>query len=209
MSQALELARSALGGAPVWVVGGAVRDRLLGRQTEDVDLAVEGDPGPVAATLRRAAPHGTAAFQLSDEFGAWRVVSGDHAWHIDVNPLRGDLEADLRARDVTINAMAEPLAGGEVIDPTGGRQDLAAGRLRAASERAFADDPLRTLRLARFACELDLSVEARTAELARASAVELTRVAPERVLAELKRIVASPRSRAGIELAAELGVLEH
>src|SRR4051794_21591014 len=207
MSQALELARSALAGTPAWVVGGAVRDRLLGRATLDIDLAVDGDPGPAAAALRRAAPHGTAAFRLSDEFGAWRVVAGDHTWHIDVNPLRGDLEADLRARDVTINAMAEPLAGGEGVDPTGRRDDPPPGRLRAASESAFADDPLRTLRLARFACELDLSVEARTAELARASAVELTRVAPERVLAELKRIVASPRPRAGIELAADLGVL--
>src|SRR4051794_19478006 len=141
MSQALELARSALGGAPVWVVGGAVRDRLLGRDTEDVDLAVDGDPGPVAARLRRAAPRGAAAFQLSDEFGAWRVVAADRAWHIDVNPLRGDLEADLRARDVTINAMAEPLAGGEVIDPTGGREDPAARRPRAAPGSALAAGP--------------------------------------------------------------------
>src|SRR4051794_531890 len=209
MSQALELARSALGGAPVWVVGGAVRDRLLGRDTEDLDLAVGGDPGPVAATLRRAAPRGAAAFQLSDEFGAWRVVAPDHAWHIDVNPLRGDLEADLRARDVTINAMAEPLGGGELVDPTGGREDLAARRLRAASDTAFADDPLRTLRLARLACELGLEVDPGTAALARASAAELDRVAPERVLAELKRIVGSRRPRAGIELAADLGVLEH
>ena len=209
MSEALDLARSALGDAPVWVVGGAVRDRLLGRDTEDVDLAVGGEPRQVAATLRRAAPGGAAAFQLSDEFGAGRVVAADHAWHIDVNPLRGDLEADLRARDVTINAMAEPLGGGELVDPTGGREDLAARRLRAASPSAFAEDPLRTLRLARFACELDLEVDPATAELARASAADLPRVAPERVLAELKKIVASPRPRAGIELAAGLGVLEH
>src|SRR5689334_5266547 len=181
MSEALDLARSALGDAPVWVVGGAVRDRLLGRDTEDVDLAVDGEPGQVAATLRRAAPGGAAAFQLSDEFGAWRVVGADHAWHIDVNPLRGDLEADLRARDVTINAMAEPLAGGELVDPTGGREDLAARRLRAVSDSAFADDPLRTLRLARLAVELGLEVEPGTAALARAGAPGLVRVAPERM----------------------------
>jgi len=122
-------------------------------------------------------------------------------------PLRGDLEADLRARDVTINAMAQPLAGGELVDPTGGREDLAAGRLRAASPTASP-----TTRCARcasrgFACELDLRVDPGTAELARASAADLERVAPERVLAELKKIVASPRPRAGVELAAELGVL--
>jgi len=208
MSEALELARSALAGTPAWVVGGAVRDRLLGRETEDVDLAVAGEPGRAAAAVRRAAPRGTAVFQLSDEFGAWRVVGAGHAWHIDVNPLRGDLESDLRARDVTINAMAEPLGGGELVDPTGGRADLEAGRLRAASPTAFADDPLRTLRVARLACELGLEVEPDTARLARASAPELDRVAPERVFAELKRIVASPRPRAGIELAGDLGALE-
>jgi len=209
MSAALDLARAALSGVPAWVVGGAVRDRLLGRDTEDVDLVVAGDPAPAAAAVRRAAGRGAAAFRLSDEFGAWRVVGPDHAWHVDLNPLRGDdLEADLRGRDVTINAIAEPLPGGELVDPTGGRDDLAARRLRAASRGAFADDPLRVLRLARLACELDLEVEPATAELARASAAALALVAPERVFAELKRIVASPRPRAGLELAGDLGALE-
>jgi tRNA nucleotidyltransferase/poly(A) polymerase len=210
MSAALEVARGALAGTPAWVVGGAVRDRLLGRETDDVDLVVEGEPGRAAAAVRRAAGRGAAAFQLSDEFGAWRVVGRDHAWQVDLNPLRGgDLEADLRARDFTINAMAEPLTGGALVDPTGGRDDLAARRLRAASERAFADDPLRTLRVARLACELDLAVEPRTAELARASAAGLAGVSAERIFAELRRIVASPRPRAGVELAAALAVLEH
>src|SRR3954454_7279443 len=210
MSAALEIARAALAGERAWVVGGAVRDRLLGRDTEDVDLAVAGEPRAAAAALRHAAGRGAAAFELSEEFGAWRVVGADRAWQIDVNPLRGgDLEADLRARDITINAMAEPLAGGELVDPTGGREDLDARRLRAASERAFADDPLRTLRVPRFACELDLTVDPGTAELARAAAAGLEDVAGERVFAELKRIVVSARPRAGIELAGDLGVLEH
>jgi tRNA nucleotidyltransferase/poly(A) polymerase len=105
--------------------------------------------------------------------------------------------------------MAEPLAGGAPIDPTGGAADLAQRRLRAASDAAFADDPLRTLRVARLACELEFAVEADTARLARASADGLARVAPERIFAELRRIVASPRPRAGLELMDELALTRY
>src|SRR5437588_3372298 len=108
MSGPLDIARSALAAEQVWVVGGAVRDRLLGKDTEDVDLAVAGDPGAAAKAIARAATPRAAAFALSDTFGAWRVVAADHAWQVDITPLRdGDLESDLRARDFTINAMAE------------------------------------------------------------------------------------------------------
>jgi tRNA nucleotidyltransferase/poly(A) polymerase len=209
VSEALELTRTTLAGTEAWVVGGAVRDRLLGRETWDVDLVVDGDPERAARAIGRAAGRGTAAFPLSDAFGAWRVVAPAHAWQVDITPLRGgSLEADLRLRDFTVNAMAEPLAGGAVADPTGGAADLAARRLRVVGDRAFADDPLRTLRLPRFAAELDLRPEPATAALAGASAAGLQRVSPERVFAELKRIVASPRPRAGLELAEELGLVE-
>jgi tRNA nucleotidyltransferase/poly(A) polymerase len=210
VTEALQLARDALAGTAAWVVGGAIRDRLLGRDTDDVDLVVESESEGAARAVARAAGRGTAAFPLSDAFGAWRVVGPGHAWQVDVTPLRGgSLEADLRLRDFTVNAMAEPLAGGEVVDPTGGAADLAARTLRAAGERAFEDDPLRTLRVARFAVELDLRPEPETVALARAGAGGLARVSPERVFAELKRIVAAPRPRAGIELAGDLGLLEH
>ncbi|HEY3021145.1 MAG TPA: HD domain-containing protein [Solirubrobacteraceae bacterium] len=210
MSEALELARRALTGAEAWVVGGAVRDGLLGRHTDDVDLAVRGDPGAAARALAHASRPRPAAFALSDAFGAWRVVGPGHAWQIDLTPLRGgSLEADLRLRDFTINAMAEPLGGGELVDPTGGAADLAARRLRAVADQAFTDDPLRTLRLPRLACELELVAEPGTLALARAAARGLARVAPERVFAELKRIVASPRPRAGLELAGDLELTEH
>jgi tRNA nucleotidyltransferase/poly(A) polymerase len=205
---ALDVARAALAGQDAWVVGGAVRDRMLGRETGDVDLVVDGDPERAARAIGVAAGRGTAAFPLSDAFGAWRVVAPGRAWQVDVTPLRGgSLEADLRLRDFTVNAMAEPLAGGEPVDPTGGAADLAASRLRAVGESAFADDPLRTLRLPRFAVELDLRPDPATAALARAGADGLARVAPERIFAELKRIVAAPRPRAGLELAAELDLV--
>lgn len=210
MSTALQVARTALAGREAWLVGGAIRDRLLGRETDDVDVVVPGSPEEPARLVARAAGRGAAAFALSDEFGAWRVVGPGHAWQVDVTALRGaTLDDDLRARDVTINAIAEPLAGGDPVDPTGGAADLAARRLRAASSGAFADDPLRTLRVARLACELDFAVEPATTELARASAGGLARVAPERIFAELRRIVASPRPRAGLERTDELGLTEH
>src|SRR5918996_4013032 len=120
----LEAAREALAGREAWLVGGAVRDRLLGRATVDVDVAVDGEPRAAARAIAGAA--GGAAFRLSGAFGAWRVVGPGHAWYVDLVPLRdGDIVADLAARDFTINAMAEPLAGGELVDPHGGQEDLA------------------------------------------------------------------------------------
>jgi poly(A) polymerase len=199
--------RTALQDQPAWLVGGAVRDRLLGRRTgdEDLDLAVEGDPRPAARRLARAT--GAAAFELSDTFGGWRVVGPRHAWQVDLTPLQGGtLERDLAARDLTVNAMAEPLEGGALVDPHGGRADVAARRLRMVSEAAFAADPLRTLRLARLAVDLGFTVDPATARAARDQAAGLGRVAPERVFAELKRIVASDRALTGLELVDELGL---
>jgi poly(A) polymerase len=202
----LELARQALAGEDAWLVGGAVRDRLLGRGTDDVDVALRGDPRGAARRIAKAA--GGASFRLSDAFGGWRAVGPANAWHVDLLPLReGDLAADLAARDFTINAMAEPLAGGEIVDPHGGREDLAARRLRMVSARALADDPLRTLRAVRLAVELGLELEPGTAAAIAAHARLIERTAPERVFAELKRIVTAPAVRHGIELMRETGLL--
>jgi tRNA nucleotidyltransferase/poly(A) polymerase len=206
MSVALEVARAALAGEPAWLVGGAVRDRLLGRDTDDVDLALEGDPRGAARRIAKAS--GGASFQLSHEFGGWRAVGPGHAWHVDLLPLRdGDLQADLAARDFTVNAMAEPLAGGEVVDPHGGAADLAARRLRMVSEDALRDDPLRTLRAVRFAVELGFEIEPATGAAVREHAPAIDAVSPERVFAELKRVVAAPRVRDGLALMEETGLL--
>jgi poly(A) polymerase len=205
MSDPLEAAREGLGGEEAWIVGGAVRDRLLGRETTDLDIALAGDPEAAARAVARIA--GGTPFALSDAFGAWRVVGRGHAWHVDLVRLRDDdLGADLAARDFTVNAMAEPLAGGELLDPHGGRADLEARRLRMVSAGALADDPLRTLRAARIATELELEIEPETAASVRERAPELERVAAERVFQELKRIVAGDRPVAGLELMDALGL---
>jgi poly(A) polymerase len=191
------------GGA--WLVGGALRDRLLGRPTADYDLVVGGDPASVARGLGREA--GGHSFELSGPFSAWRVVAHDRTWQVDVLPVSGgSIESDLAARDLTINAIAQPLAGGDYVDPSGGLEDLRARRLRMVSARAFASDPLRTLRVVRLACELDFEVEPGTVAAARAQASALPAVAPERIFAELRRILSSPRALSGFDLMATTGV---
>ena len=207
-AQALEIVRSALEGRRAWLVGGAVRDRLLGRPGGDLDVVLDGDPGEGARAIAQAAKSaGTpaACFALSEEFGAWRVVERGGAWQVDVETMYGDsLESDLRMRDFTVNAIAEPLAGGEPLDPLGGLGDLHAGRLRMASPDAFKDDPLRVLRLVRVAVELELEPEPEAIMAARAQAPRLEQISPERVFLELQRIVASAQALRGLELMSEL-----
>jgi len=203
----IETVREALGDAPAWVVGGAVRDRLLGRRgaDDDIDVVLEGDARPAARRIAKRA--GGAAFELSDVFGGWRVVGPRQSWQVDLQPLQGaTLEADLAARDLTVNAMAEPLRGGELVDPHGGRADLAARRLRMVSPAAFDADPLRTLRLARLAIDLGFEVEPATGAAARDHAAGLERVSPERIFAELKRIVVSDAALEGLALMERLGL---
>jgi poly(A) polymerase len=204
MADPRQAVREALAGRPAWLVGGALRDRALGRSTIDLDVVVAGDPGEAARAIARAAGK-AACFALSEEWGAWRVSARDSSWQVDVEGLRGgSLEADLALRDFTVNAIAEPVAGGEPIDPLGGLADLAAGRLRMAGSGAFADDPLRVLRLVRVAVELGLEPEPSTLREARAHAPELVRCSAERVFIELRRIVAAHEVLRGLELMGEL-----
>jgi poly(A) polymerase len=205
MADGLQAARLALADRRAWLVGGAIRDRVLGRSTLDLDVVVDGDPGEAARSIARAAGR-AACFALSEEFGAWRVAARDSSWQVDVEPLRGgSLEADLALRDFTVNAIAEPLAGGQPIDPLGGLEDLAAGRLRMAGARAFADDPLRVLRLVRVAVELGLKPDAETLRAAGEHVAALAFCSAERVFVELRRIVAARDAVSGLQLMGELG----
>src|SRR5215218_8036114 len=160
--------REALAGADgVWVVGGAVRDAALGREVADLDLAVAGDPGATAKAIGRAL--GEHAFELSAEFGTWRVVARSRGWQIDLTMLRG-----------------------EPIDPYAGLTDLAERRLRAVGEQSFTSDPLRLLRAPRLAAELGLEIDERTVALARAAATRAGDPAGERQLAELRQLLGGP-----------------
>jgi putative nucleotidyltransferase with HDIG domain len=198
--------RLALQGADgVWIVGGAVRDAALGREVADLDLAVAGEPGAAARAIGKEL--GEHAFELSAEFGTWRVVARERGWQIDVTALRGSsIEADLAERDFTIGAVAVPLGGGQPIDPYAGLTDLAEKRLRAVSEGSFAADPLRLLRAPRLAAELDLEIEPRTASLAHAAAAKAADPAGERQLAELRQLMGGPDPLRALALLGELGV---
>ena len=188
-----------------WLVGGTLRDRLLGRPTADYDIALEDEPREVARRLARAASG--HAFELSEGFRTWRVVARDRSWQVDLLPVAGgSIEADLANRDLTVNAIAEPLQGGGLIDPFGGLRDLKERRLRMVSPGAFTQDPLRVLRLARLATELDFSPERETAQAAARDAPLLDTVAPERVFAELKRMIVADRAVEGIRLLDELAI---
>jgi poly(A) polymerase len=202
----IEVLREALAGERAWLVGGALRDRLLGRATPDLDVVVDGDVRGAARRLGRGA--GGASFELSDQFGAWRVVARDRAWQVDMTPLQGgSLEADLAARDLTVNAMAEPLGGGELVDPHGGARDLAQACLRMVSPEAFTADPLRTVRVARLATELSFDIDPATAQVVRAEARGVATVSPERVFAELRRIVIADAAVHGMELIDDLDLM--
>lgn len=206
MSTGLDAARTALAGTQAWLVGGAVRDELLGRQTADLDIVVAGDPAQAARAVARAGGR-AACFALSEEFGSWRVVARDRSWQVDVEPLRGEtIEADLALRDFTVNAIARELQdGGAPIDPLGGIADLRASRLRMAGPDAFAHDPLRVLRLVRVAVELEMEPDEDALRSAAAEAHGLREVSGERVFVELRRILATPNARQGIEMAVAVG----
>jgi tRNA nucleotidyltransferase/poly(A) polymerase len=225
-------------GARGWLVGGCLRDVLLGRAAPDpgsvavdVDVVVTGDPLALARVL---APRGVPALsvaRLGPGHGTVRVVrAGTPAqggWQLDIGALRGPtIEADLLARDFTINALALPLAarallggwlerGGpvaeadsaQVVDPSGGRRDAHQRVLRAASATALVDDPLRVVRGARLAGALDLALDARTVARARVAATALGGVARERVGSELRALLALPALPAAVRAVAHLATL--
>jgi poly(A) polymerase len=193
--------------APVsgaWLVGGTVRDLLRHRDVTDIDLVVAGDARSAARELARS--RGGSPFPLSERHGAWRVGFDDLT--VDIAACRGSISDDLGHRDFTVNAMAVPLDGGDLVDPFGGRDDLEVGVLRVVADRAFDDDPLRLLRLARLAHELGFRIDPATATLARERAGLADRPAGERVFMEMRRLLGLDDPAAGLRLLDDLGLIE-
>ena len=193
-----ELARELLAGEEAWVVGGAVRDELLGCPVVDLDVACR-EPRRAARDYSKRS--GGAPFPLSERHGAWRVAL-DGGRTVDFTPLRGTIEDDLATRDFTINAIAVPLAGGEAVDPFGGRRDLEEKTLRHVSERVFDDDPLRLLRAVRLVDQFGFRMSDETAALVRQKAQLVDRPSGERILAELEQL-----SVDGLRMLDQLGLL--
>jgi putative nucleotidyltransferase with HDIG domain len=197
----------------VWVVGGAVRDHLLGRPVHDWDFAVDRD----ALRLARAVADtlNGAYFTMDEERGTGRAIltepNGTRT-ELDFALLRGaDLESDLLARDLTINAMALN-DGDNLVDPTGGQADLAAGRIRATHEGAFRDDPVRILRAVRMEAQLSTTTEAahidpQTGTWMQRDAALLALPSPERVRDEFMRLLALPGAARHVQCLDEFGLL--
>ena len=182
----LDLARELLAGEEAWVVGGAVRDELLGRPVNDLDIACLEPERSARSYARRS---GAAPFPLSERHGAWRVAFDDGRT-VDFTPARDGIDADLATRDFALNAIAVPIAGGDAIDPYDGRGDIEARAIRVVRDSVFEDDPLRLLRAVRLEDELGFQLDERTVELLRTAAGRVAEPAGERILGELVRLSA-------------------
>ncbi len=197
---------------PAYLVGGAVRDLLLGAEGADLDVAIEGD-AKALADLPGYRP------ERDEYFMTGRLQAGDH--EIDIAQTRAEtyprpgalpevrpasIEEDLARRDFTVNAMAFPLSrDARLLDPHGGVEDLRAGRLRVLHDGSFVDDPTRALRAARYAARFGFDLDPETARLL--ADADLSTVSEDRVQNELRKIAAEDDPARALRLIAEWNVM--
>lgn len=194
---------------PLYLVGGSVRDSLLGRSTHDLDFAVPSGALKLARSIADKLPG--AFFPLDAGTDTARIVVRREDGSRDLLDFAGfrgpDLAADLRGRDFTVNAMALDVRTGEMIDPLGGAQDLRDKRLRACTENSLGDDPLRMLRAVRLAAGLGFTIQSETRKWMKAAVPLLAQVSPERQRDELFKILEGPQPDASMRALEILGVL--
>jgi len=202
-----------LGSDRVWLVGGAVRDLLLGRSTTDFDFAVQGDGLALGRRLANALGADYYDLDASRSTGRLLLTTGQGLkTTFDFASLRGrDIRQDLALRDFTVNAMAIALdpsgVTGSLIDPLQGSQDLRQKKLKPCSAESVADDPIRAVRAVRLAVDLGFRLDAETtAQLRRARSI-LGRVSPERIRDEFFRLLDGHGPAAGLRLLDHLGLL--
>lgn len=207
-------------GYEIAIVGGPVRDALLGRTTNDLDLTTDARPDDI---LRIVKPLATATWDIGRAFGT--IGAKIHGEQVEITTYRADsydgatrkptvefgdtLEADLVRRDFTVNAMALRLLTPALVDPTGGVEDLLGRHLRTPADPAvsFGDDPLRMLRAARFAAQLGFDVAPETVAAMAELRESLRIVSPERVQGELVKLLQTPDPDRGIRLLVETGLM--
>jgi len=208
----MEALRSIADRVPAYLVGGVVRDLLLGRELDDLDVAIEGDPRALAE-LPGFAPEREGLFltgrletdEAKIDVAQTRTESYEHPGALpEVRPA--SIAEDLARRDFTVNAMAASLPdAAELIDPHGGLEDLRAGRLRVLHPGSFADDPTRALRAARYAARFGFELEPETATLLREA--DLGTVSDDRIQNELRHVAGEEDPAAALRLIAEWGVM--
>lgn len=197
---------------PAYLVGGAVRDALQDLIVADLDFILPEDPTDCAKGMAHIFK-GTW-FMLDETRNQSRVVIDIAGKRVecDFAPFRApSLEDDLRRRDFTMNALAWPCDAtsfkGRVIDPLGGLKDIENRQLRACNDHAFLEDPLRTIKGVRHATCLNLSIEDKTLNLLKAAVSNIDQIAPERIRAELAKILSSDKASEGFNLLKESGLL--
>ena len=213
--------RFAQRGFELALVGGSVRDALLGRDMPDLDFTTDARPDDILAAIRGWAD---AHWDIGKQFGTIGLRKGDRL--IEITTYRAEqydpdsrkpvvafgdtLDADLVRRDFTIGAMAVRLPGRVFVDPHGGLSDLAAGIIRTPGtpEDSFSDDPLRMMRGARFVSQLDFEVAPEVRDAMTRMSERIDIISAERVRDELVKLITGVRPRAGIELLVETGVCE-
>ncbi|MEV4311522.1 CCA tRNA nucleotidyltransferase [Actinocrispum sp. NPDC049592] len=206
-------------GQSLFLVGGSVRDALLGRLGNDLDFTTNARPDQV---MRLVSGWADAVWDVGIEFGT--VGASKNGVMCEITTFRADsydgvtrnpevkfgdsITDDLKRRDFTVNAMAVDLANKQFVDPYGGMEALSARVLDtpAAPEESFGDDPLRMMRAARFTSQLGFTATPRVFEAMTAMAEQITRITPERVQTELSKLLCGKHPRDGIELLVESGI---
>lgn len=204
--------KKTLGETPAYIVGGFLRDTLLGRDTDDIDIAVE-DAAKSASVISRAL--GGKCFPLDEVNGIYRVVLPERRWHLDFSSIEGDIENDLARRDFTINATAIDLQrldsndtdAKKIIDPFGGIKDIERHLVKAVNDSVFVEDAARLLRAVRIAAELGFDIAGDTEQMIRRDGLLISGTAGERVREELLRILAIPGAGQRLAYLDELGLL--
>ncbi|GAA2570977.1 CCA tRNA nucleotidyltransferase [Microbacterium binotii] len=211
----------AAAGRELAVVGGPVRDALLGRTTHDLDFTTDADPDEI---LRIVTPISTAQWDIGRAFGTigarirgeqveittYRADAYDGETRKPVVAFGDSLESDLVRRDFTVNAMALRVPGPQLVDPHGGIEDLVAGVLRTPTDAriSFGDDPLRMLRAARFSSQLGFTVDADAVAAITELRETLRIVSPERIQSELVRLLQTDDPVRGLRLLVETGLID-
>lgn len=193
----------------LYLVGGSVRDLLLARPTTDLDFALAENAITIAQDFARTID--ATCIQLETDPPTARIISGRSTppQIYDLAQFRGqDLEADLRLRDLTINAMAYNLDRQNLIDPCGGQQDLAAKILRFPARQVVVDDPLRMLRLFRFAAQLEFQIDPASLSLVSQLSDTLSLSATERIRDEFLKMMTVNQSVPILEIMQNIGLLQ-
>ncbi len=195
-----------------YLVGGFVRDWLVGRETSDLDIAVSGDSLAIAQEAAELVDGRYVMLDEENRVGRVVVTGENEPWHIDITSYAGDIERDLLRRDFTVNAMGLDLAAfvaGEVslLDPSGGEDDLKKGLLRQVSDRVFESDPSRLMRAVRLSRELNLEIEPITEDTIRLNSRLVESVPGEKVREELLKVLALPFAGNSVRYLDDLGLL--